>query len=76
MSYNTVVYSEALETIVAGANIAGYMEGEDKIVVGDDMTLTNFLVDTYNAWKDDEDKIENWYNHIYEALLRKFGYTE
>lgn len=76
MSYNPVVYSETLETIVAGANIAGYMESEDKIAVDDDMTLTDFLVDTYNAWKDDEDKIENWYDNIYEALLSKFGCAE
>jgi hypothetical protein len=73
---NEIHYSEALETIVAGANIAGMLEEQGEIGIDSDMQLTDFLVDIYNQWKDNEIKIENYYSYIAAALMERFGYKE
>ena len=69
----TLKYSEALEDIVAAANIAGYMEHKDKIFAEDDTTLTVFLIDLRNAWAGNEDGNENFIEYAERKLLEKFG---
>jgi hypothetical protein len=70
---NGLRYSEALEYIVSGADIAGGLEETHMIFPDSDMELTEFLVDTYNAWKTDEEKMENWISNIEKALILEFG---
>lgn len=66
-------YSEELEDIVAGANVAGYLEAEGKIFIDTDEELTNFLITIYNAWFEDYDCKLNFLEYAAQELMEKFG---
>lgn len=65
-----MIYSEELEYIVAAANVAGYLEKADQIVVSDDCELTCFLVALLNAWGGEKDTFVDYAD---EKLRERFG---
>ena len=65
-----MIYSEELEYIVAAANVAGYLEKADQIVVPDDGELTRFLVALLNAWGGEKDTFVDYAD---EKLRERFG---
>jgi hypothetical protein len=67
-----IEYSEALEFIVCGADIAGGLEEKEKIFPDSDTTLTWFLCKAYNEWKNNR-PVMDWIPYIEEELLREFG---
>lgn len=54
-----IEYSDALTFVVAGANIAGYLEVANKISIPDDQDLTHKLVDWINEFDYINEFLEN-----------------
>ena len=67
-----MVTSDTLENVVRAANIAGYMEKEDKIDVPDDQQLMQCIVSGYNTWDNLQDP-PSWDEFIEAKLLETFG---
>jgi hypothetical protein len=57
-----------MELIVTAANITGYFENAGKIVVGDDMELTQFCLNVVNKYYQDTD-IDVAFPEFVEALV-------
>ena len=68
-----LTYSEDLETIVSGANIAGFLEHHKCIYVPSDRELTEFLIDRLNAYESTTHENENWTDFIMDELTLKYG---
>lgn len=68
-----VVASDELESIICAANVAGYMEREDRIDVPSDTDLMKSIVKHYNEWLSSE--AISWMEYIEAKLLEDFGPT-
>ena len=72
-------YSEDLEDIVAAANVAGYLEKDERIFVETDTELTEFLIQTHNKWAaigGEDNNDENFLEYAAAELLERFGTEE
>ena len=67
-----MVSNDTLQLIITAANLAGYMEKEDKIDVPDDTALMEFIVSAYNDWSTNVDYV-SWDEYIEAALEKRFG---
>lgn len=71
-----LTYSDTLEDIVGAANVAGYMEKENRIYIDTDTELTDFLIEIHNLWDSvggDDVSDESFLSYAAEELLKKFG---
>ena len=80
MKINRVITSielsiEDLQMMLSAANIAGYMEEKDKIVIHDDQDMTNAILDTYKHWlcPDVREVYPNWLDYVSAELMNRFG---
>ena len=75
--YSVHMSFDDLEFIVCAANIAGYLEAEGKIYVESDMHLTEFILDKFADWhNEDNAKLSVFHEYITEQLIDEFGYKE
>lgn len=65
-----------LQFIVCAANIAGYLEAKEKIYVDGDMHLTEFILNKFTHWFDEEWKDVSFNDYITDQLLDEFGFKE
>ena len=66
-----------LEFIVCAANIAGYLEAEEKICVESDTHLTEFILDKFaDLYNEDNAKLSVFHEYIAKQLIDEFGYKE
>lgn len=65
-----------LQFIVCAANIAGYLEAKEKIYVDGDMRLTEFILNKFIHWFDEEWKDVSFNDYIADQLLDEFGFKE
>ena len=65
-----------LQFIVCAANIAGYLEAKEKIYVDGDMRLTEFILNKFTHWFDEEWKDVSFNDYIAAQLLDEFGFKE
>lgn len=65
-----------LQFIVCAANIAGYLEAKEKIYVDGDMRLTEFILNKFIHWFDEEWKDVSFNDYIADQLLNEFGFKE
>ena len=65
-----------LQFIVCAANIAGYLEAKEKIYVDSDMRLTEFILNRFTHWFDEEWKDVSFNDYIADQLLDEFGFKE
>ena len=68
-----LTYSDDLEYIVTGANIAGFLEHNDCIYVPSDRELTEFLLDRLNAYESTTNEDYNWTDYIMDELTLEYG---
>lgn len=64
-----------LESIVAGADIAGYLESTQEIVVDTDEELADILLNTYRKWLPLETD-DSFLTYVEKALRKAFGQKE
>ena len=83
MKINRVITSielsvEDLQMMLSAANIAGYMEEKDKIVIHDDQDMTNAILDTYKHWlcHDVREAYPNWLDYVSAELMNRFGISK
>ena len=74
--YEAHMTFEDLEFIVCAANIAGYLEAKEKIYVDGDMRLTEFILNKFTHWFDEEWKDVSFNDYIADQLLDEFGFKE
>lgn len=75
--YSVHMSFDDLEFIVCAANIAGYLEAEDKIYVESDTHLTEFILDKFADWcNEDNAKLSVFHEYIAKQLIDEFGYKE
>lgn len=67
------VYMDDVELLVAGANIAGYLEADAKIVLEDDRELATFLISLLEQWYRNDDTTDSFVEHVEKVLLERFG---
>lgn len=65
-----------LECIVCAANIAGYLEAKEKINVDSDMQLTEFILEKFKYWRDEEWTDASFQDYICDQLIDEFGFKE
>ena len=80
MKINQVITSielsvEDLQMMLSAANIAGYMEEKDKIVIHDDRDMTNAILHTYKHWlhSDVRESNPNWLDYVSDEFMNRFG---
>ena len=75
--YSVHMSFDDLEFIICAANIAGYLEAEGKIYVESDTHLTEFILDKFAGWyNEDNAKLSVFHECITEQLIDEFGYKE
>ena len=75
--YSVHMSFDDLEFVVCAANIAGYLEAEGKIYVESDTHLTEFILDKFAGWyNEDNAKFSVFHEYITEQLIDEFGYKE
>lgn len=74
--YSAHMSFDDLEFIVRAANIAGYLEAKEKIYVDDDMRLTEFILNKFTHWFDEEWKDVSFNDYIADQLLDEFRFKE
>ena len=75
--YSVHMSFDDLEFIVRAANIAGYLEAEEKIYVESDTHLTEFILDKFADWyNEDNAKLSVFHEYIAKQLIDEFGYKE
>lgn len=65
-----------LEFIVTAANIAGYLEAEEIIVIDSDTQLTQFILDRYLKYRDNEWMSVSYHSYMRDQLIDKFKNKE
>ena len=65
-----------LQFIVCAANIAGYLEAQKIIYVDSDMRLTEFIVNKFKYWRDEEWTDASFEDYIRNQLIDEFGFKE
>lgn len=65
-----------LQFIVCAANIAGYLEAEEKIYVESDTHLTEFILDKFADWYNEEWTDASFEDYIRDQLIHEFGFEE
>lgn len=65
-----------LEFIVCAANIAGYLEAQEIIYVDSDMDLTEFILNKFKYWRDEEWTDASFNEYIRDQLIHEFGFKE
>ena len=65
-----------LQFIVCAANIAGYLEVQGKIYVDSDMHLTEFILNKFKYWSDEEWTDASFEDYIRDQLIHEFGFEE
>lgn len=65
-----------LQFIVCAANIAGYLEAKKIIYVDSDMRLTEFIVNKFKYWRDEEWTDASFQDYIRDQLIHEFGFEE
>ena len=63
---------EDLTFMLTAANISGYMEANEKIVVSDDLELTDAIVGMYSQWLEKQHS-GGWGQFVEQELFRRFG---
>lgn len=63
---------DELTYMLTAANIAGYMEANEKICINDDQELTDTIIRMYSAWSNNSDG-EGWGYRVEMELLKRFG---
>ena len=83
MKINRVITSielsvEDLQMMLSAANIAGYMEEKDKIVIHNDQDMTNAILDTYKHWlyPDVRESNPNWLDYVSDEFMNRFGISK
>lgn len=75
--YSAHMSFDDLEYIVCAANIAGYLEAEEKIYVESDTQLTEFILDKFADWyNEDNAKFSVFHEYIAEQLIDEFKFEE
>ena len=74
--YEAHMTFEDLEFIVCAANIAGYLEANDKIYVDSDTPLTEFILDKFVHWFGEESENTAFEDYIADQLINEFGIEE
>lgn len=75
--YEAHMTFDDIEYIVCAANIAGYLEAEEKIYVESDTHLTEFILDKFADWyNEDNAKFSVFHEYITEQLIDEFGCKE
>lgn len=75
--YEAHMTFDDIEYIVCAANIAGYLEAEEKIYVESDTHLTEFILDKFADWyNEDNAKFSVFHEYIAEQLIDEFGIEE
>ena len=64
------------EFIVCAANIAGYLEAQEIIYVDSDMCLTEFILNKFKYWRDEEWTDTSFEDYIRDQLIHEFGFKE
>lgn len=72
-----LTYSDDLELIVTGANIAGYLEHNECIYVPSDTELTDFLLDRLRTYYSDPHGYDDicWAEYIMDELTNRYGHN-
>lgn len=65
-----------LEFIICAANIAGYLEAQEIIYVDSDMHLTEFILNKFKYWRDEEWTDASFEDYIRDQLINEFGFEE
>ena len=74
--YEAHMTFDDLQFIVCAANIAGYLEAKEKIYVDGDMRLTEFILNKFTHWFDEEWTDVSFNDYIADQLLDEFGFKE
>lgn len=75
--YSVHMSFDDLECIVCAANIAGYLESSEKIYVESDTHLTEFILDKFADWyNEDNAKFSVFHEYITAQLIDEFGSKE
>ena len=80
MKINKIITSielgvEDLTRMLTAANVAGYMEEKEKIVIHTDEEMTDAILSAYEAWlnADVHAAHPNWLDYIADELQKQFG---
>ena len=66
---------EDLTRMLSAANVAGYMEEKEKIVIHDDQEMASAILDAYSFWlnSDVHAAHPNWLDYVSEEFVNRFG---
>lgn len=74
--YSAHMQFDDLEYIVCAANIAGYLEAEEKIYVDGDTHLTEFILDKLSDWYNEDANFSVFHEYIAKQLIDEFKFEE
>lgn len=64
---------EDFENIVCAANIAGYLETREQVIINNDMELTQFILKEYGHWFNKKWMDVSFSDYITSRLIQEFG---
>lgn len=65
-----------IEFIVCAANIAGYLEVQEKNYIESDTHLTEFILEELKEWRGHEWTETSFQDYIHDRLISEFGFKE